>query len=391
METDWNERPIPLLMREAKRWLVWRFNHRGGGKPTKVPYYTSGKMRGKGIALDSPQDLANLSTFSEACAVAHKYSGIGFALGPDASGKFWQGIDLDGIQGAGLEELAERLPGYVERSPSLIGMHAIGLGRAFNTLGSNGTGIEAYCGKRYFTVTGDYVQGELCCIAAFVDSELRPLHSNTLHRGTESQESQESQESHAIEGGGGIVQKLPDYCRPTARGVRNNILFKLARRLKTLYPESSARDMEPIIRAWHAEYLDKIGTKAWLASWSEFRVAWERVKYAEGEGPLAETYGSIDMTQPVPPQLEALGYDQDLFRVVELCRLLAHRNGNEGIFFLSSRELAKLIGMSPPSASKVLAMLVADGILEVLNVGRLATPKGPRATDYRFVGWSPRD
>jgi primase-polymerase (primpol)-like protein len=199
MEADWEERPIPVAMRKVRRWLVWRYYHRGGDKPRKVPYYASGKMRGKGIALDSPQDLANLVTFDEVCEVAGKYSGIGFALGPDASGNVWQGIDLDGIQEAGLEQLAKTLPGYAERSPSSMGLHAIGLGRPFKTLGSNGTGIEAYCAKRYFTVTGDYVRGNLCCLADFVESRLAPLHLKTLHRGTESQE---SQESHAIGEGG---------------------------------------------------------------------------------------------------------------------------------------------------------------------------------------------
>lgn len=360
-----------------------------------MPYYANGKERGKGIALDSENDLANLVTFDEALAAAPRYAGLGFALGSDERGRYWQGIDLDGIQGAGLESLAARLPGYVEWSPSAKGMHAIGLGEHFKALGSNGSGIEAYCEKRYFTVTGNYQRGELCCLAGFVGSELRPLHSPLHrdteaqgHRGTDSQDTQESQESQAREEGRHIgIASLPDYCKPTAPGMRNQILFKLARHLKTRHPEASAIEMLPIVKAWHAEYLNVIGTKHWIETWSDFTNAWGSVKYLEAEGPLVKAFDSIDLAVPIPESLAALGYDHDGYRVAELCRRLADLKGDGGRFFLGSRSLAKLIGLSAPSAAKVLRMLVAHQVLEKVEDGELITPRGPRAATYRFLGW----
>ena len=139
---------IPKAMQQARRWLLWKPepSDKPDGKPRKVPYYVDGQRRqGK---LDTEADQARLVTMDEAIRAAKglKGSSLGFALGPDADGNYWQGVDLDGCdQHPELEELAKRLPGYVERSPSGKGYHAIGIGEAFKGLGSNTSGIEAYC------------------------------------------------------------------------------------------------------------------------------------------------------------------------------------------------------------------------------------------------------
>ena len=152
--------PKSLLdqMKSAPRWLLQK---------DKVPYYISGKLRSG--ALDSPEDRSKLVTYLEALDAYEKspgkYSGLGFALGPDGNGGYWQGIDVDKIIANELSDIAEHFRkgalqgfGYFELSPSRMGVHLIGYGRRFNALGSNGTGIEAYCGGRYFTVTGDEVR-----------------------------------------------------------------------------------------------------------------------------------------------------------------------------------------------------------------------------------------
>lgn len=162
---------LPAQMRAAKRWLVWRqFGSR------KVPFYASGAAR---AATDTPEDAALLATFDDALAVVANYTGLAFALGPDGTGNHWQGVDLDKLsERPVLQLLAEDLPGYTETSPSGNGRHAIGYGRAFATLGSNATGIEAYSGGRFFTVTGEGAGlAEPRCLADFVECTLRPKHS----------------------------------------------------------------------------------------------------------------------------------------------------------------------------------------------------------------------
>ena len=170
---------IPFEMREALRWLVWLSVPVPGKKPRKVPYYANGQPRHG--ALDTAADQQHLVTFDIACQAlaSGKYTGLGFALGPDGSGNYWQGVDLDNLaEHPDLELLAEDLPGYTETSPSGKGVHAIGYGRPFQALGSNSTGIEAYSAGRYFTVTADGAGiNSPTCIAEFVERVLRPRHS----------------------------------------------------------------------------------------------------------------------------------------------------------------------------------------------------------------------
>lgn len=170
---------LPEAMRQAPRWLLWREEPSvGDKKPRKVPYYVSGVPR-HGI-LDSAEDQGALVTLEQAVqALSPQYAGLGFALGPDGSGNHWQGIDLDALsEHPHLQLIADELPGYTETSPSGNGRHAIGYGRGFQALGSNGSGIEAYSSGRYFTVTGEGAGlGEPVDLANFINSALRPLHS----------------------------------------------------------------------------------------------------------------------------------------------------------------------------------------------------------------------
>lgn len=165
-------------MKSARRWLIWQSIIRPGkSKPDKVPFYSDGQPRG---ATDTPADLARLATYDDArAAIALRGDGwhLGFALGPDGEGGHWQGIDLDDVDGNNLQDQADALPGYVEASPSGNGLHAIGYGRHFRSLGSNGSGIEAYSGGRFFTVTENMIRdGEIVCIADHVENALASLH-----------------------------------------------------------------------------------------------------------------------------------------------------------------------------------------------------------------------
>lgn len=171
---------LPARMREARRWLAWKLtpNEDPSKKPRKIPYYPNGRPRSG--ALDSPEDLVQLGTLADAQELVARggYAGIGFALGPDGAGGTWQGIDLDGVSKRPiLAALAPTMPGYTERSPSGDGWHAIGHGPAgFQSMSSNESGVEAYSGARFFTVTGNDGSGELCDLAGFVTTTIKPLH-----------------------------------------------------------------------------------------------------------------------------------------------------------------------------------------------------------------------
>ena len=176
---------LPPAMRAARRWLLWRSmpSDDPSKKPRKVPFYASGLPRtGR---LDSPEDIQKLVDLPAALVALEvgTYTGLGFALGPDGTGSYWQGVDLDNIDvREGLREVAGGLPGYVETSPSGAGLHALGYGRDFDTLASNKSGAEAYAHGRFFTVTGGRVgEGEPACIADFVEQDLATFYRAMGH------------------------------------------------------------------------------------------------------------------------------------------------------------------------------------------------------------------
>ena len=179
MANDYVDLPVQML--SAKRWLLYKKepNQDSNKKPRKVPYYVTGIKR-HGV-LDTPADQEKFTSFEEALHVLNKggYAGMGFALGPvGGTENCWQGIDIDGISDhPELSDVVSDLPGYTEKSPSGNGMHAIGYGRKFETLGSNATGIEAYSSGRFFTVTAD-CSGihPPTCLAAFVENRLASMH-----------------------------------------------------------------------------------------------------------------------------------------------------------------------------------------------------------------------
>jgi hypothetical protein len=157
-------------MKNVLRWLL--------ASPDKVPHYIDGTRR-RG-ALDTPEDVARLAAYGEAkaallqCAPGWR---LGFALGPDGEGGHWQGVDFDAVEDNLLIGLAAALPGYVETSPSGKGLHAVGYGRPFRPLGSNGSGIEAYASGRFFTVTESMIRdGGLVCLADHVENVLAGHH-----------------------------------------------------------------------------------------------------------------------------------------------------------------------------------------------------------------------
>ena len=164
-------------MKKARRWLLWRPNSEG----RKIPDYVNGKPRSG--TLDTPEEIAQLVTYPEAVAalkVAGQGYDLGFALGPDGTGNFWHAIDFDNVDASGTADLVNAAPGYVERSPSGQGAHAIGYGLQFDNLGSDGSGIEAYASGRYFTFTEEIIRnGELCDLSSFV-SELVPRRKMPL-------------------------------------------------------------------------------------------------------------------------------------------------------------------------------------------------------------------
>jgi predicted P-loop ATPase len=167
---------LPAAMRALDQWLVWRFEtYPGDKKPRKVPYYCSGrKRRGE---QGSAEDRAQLAGFAQARALVDtgRFDGLGFAFLP---GDGLIGIDIDAAIDADTGEVAphclriiEQCASYTERSPSGRGVHIIVAGHT-QTFKDNSIGVEVFCGRQFFTCTGDRWAG--------TPAEVGPITPQTL-------------------------------------------------------------------------------------------------------------------------------------------------------------------------------------------------------------------
>jgi Protein of unknown function (DUF3987) len=169
---------FPAELIDRLQWLVWRLVKKPGQKkPSKMPYYaTTGELRGwpHGKPKDGqpteaqPQvdqghelDRAHLVDFETAMefAALREFDGVGFAFLP---GDGLIGIDLD-IHGdpekqARADAIVKACASWAEVSPSGAGVHIIVAGET-ETFKHNGIGIEVFCGRQFFTMTGRHISG----------------------------------------------------------------------------------------------------------------------------------------------------------------------------------------------------------------------------------------
>ncbi|GEM_PF-3421269 len=159
---------IPEELRSLRQWVVWRYewrlNRDGSGNWTKVLYNPARK--------ESRADSTEPSTwgsFEDALSryrrEPDKWAGIGFVF---ANG--YGGIDLDDCRDpltgkieAWAIEVIRQIASYTEISPSGKGLHvftkAMLPGEGINRRNWHGRKIEIYDRGRYFTVTGNRLDG----------------------------------------------------------------------------------------------------------------------------------------------------------------------------------------------------------------------------------------
>lgn len=170
---------FPAELTQRPQWLVWRYVKKPGQKkPAKMPYYaTTGELRGwplgkpkDGNPTDAqpqvdqghPLDREHLVTFIDALEAMDDlggFDGVGFAFLP---GDGLIGIDLD-IHGdpekrARADAIVKACASWSEVSPSGEGVHIIVAGET-ETFKHNGIGIEVFCGRQFFTMTGRHIDG----------------------------------------------------------------------------------------------------------------------------------------------------------------------------------------------------------------------------------------
>lgn len=170
---------IPALLATRQQWLLWKFEAKEGqAKPGKIPYYVQGGRRTGGQGED--RDLMRLATLAVARKAFERggWQGVGFAFLPNDG---LIGIDLDGqwTPEAGWSERCQNIVAacnsFTEISPSGKGVHIFVEGST-TTNKSNDIGVEVFCGRQFFTVTGQRFSDSPADVLPIPELALRRLH-----------------------------------------------------------------------------------------------------------------------------------------------------------------------------------------------------------------------
>lgn len=156
---------VPAELRDMPVWLLWKRVLTKDGESKKVPFYCNGDVR-YGY-LDTAEDRSRLVTGDVALSQfdGRKFTGLGVALGRvEASGPILSGIDCDKcLTGNELSPPVKEIiiagaGAYTEISPSGLGIKMFGTGDIGTTRKTNG--LEIYSHGRFFTVTGNRIEGD---------------------------------------------------------------------------------------------------------------------------------------------------------------------------------------------------------------------------------------
>lgn len=156
-----NFEKIPQELKNLRQWVCWKSRPKSNGKMDKLP------VDPKTGKLASSTDPETWTSFNNAFAYYQEHSsngvdGIGFVFTEDDP---YSGIDFDHCFDPKNNELdiqiqayLEMLHTYSERSPSKEGLHAIAKGELPVSGRKNGK-VEVYQAKRFFTMTGNHLEG----------------------------------------------------------------------------------------------------------------------------------------------------------------------------------------------------------------------------------------
>lgn len=168
---------IPQTLRNLPQWVGWKTKDRNG-KSTKVPFNPKTKT------LASTTNCRTWSTFDTACHAFEQgnFDGVGFVFTKNDP---YCGIDLDkcrdpktGTIEPWAQAIIDKLNSYTEISPSGQGVHIIIESQLPEGQRRRGP-IEMYETGRYFTMTGDHLDGTPDCVHNR-QAEIEMLHAEVF-------------------------------------------------------------------------------------------------------------------------------------------------------------------------------------------------------------------
>lgn len=157
---------IPMELKRIPRWVLWRYVEIGENQTkrwSKLPTQPNGQS----ASSTNPDTWSDFLTVQQAYQDnPNQFSGIGFVFSDEDT---LIGVDLDDCYDAAtnrftipeMEQLATSISGYMEVSPSGTGVKIFTRATLSSAHVDHNIGLEIYPRGRYFTVTGNYISGEI--------------------------------------------------------------------------------------------------------------------------------------------------------------------------------------------------------------------------------------
>jgi hypothetical protein len=175
------------------------------------------------------------------------------------------------------------------------------------------------------------------------------------------------------------VREVIQRTLPKKEGKHRRKVFRLARGLKTLFPDANPLAMEPYVRQWHGQARPFLEEKTFTDTHVSFLEAWDKVKTVEGDG-LVEKLFREALKRPFPK--EAGPFDRvQVKQLVALCAALQAHAGRVS-FFLDCRKAGRLLGVRHETAWRWLRHLERMGVLRRESTGNL---EDHTANEYWFL------
>lgn len=156
-----NYNNLPNYMKYNGLFCLWKYEQRGEGKPTKVPYQASGIKA-------QPNNASTFTTFGTAVNEVSRFDGLGIGIFNGISAiDIDHCVDKDGELSEIAQDIIELFEGsYMEYSPSGTGLRIIFLTSDFHYdktkyyINNQNIGLEVYVSgatNKYVTVTGNAI------------------------------------------------------------------------------------------------------------------------------------------------------------------------------------------------------------------------------------------
>ncbi|WFF83335.1 VapE domain-containing protein [Delftia tsuruhatensis] len=220
---------IPAELAQRQQWVLWKFEWDARRSAwLKVPYYVGGGRRSGDQGSDRDrQRLATLpvvrSAFERKQGLADAWSGIGFGFLP---GDGLIGIDLDKHVDPATGEMSERCKKiiaafhtFTEISPSGTGVHLYLKGHT-QTAKSNDIGVEMFCERQYFTVTGRHVAGTPLEVSQADESAIRRMHATIQEAKEKRQAPASPPPSRSAQQAAGVGEGRNDFAHVNEQAMR---------------------------------------------------------------------------------------------------------------------------------------------------------------------------